>query len=194
MNQIGKPVNALSDYDKAIELEPNYTLAYQNKAWLLATTENKQLRNPKLAVEAALKACELTEYQDISNVAALAAAYASGEEFDKAVGWQEKVIEKTPDPQKPIATKVLQLYQDKKPFDTKAVASWLQESEKNASASPQGNAKNDSVTSKEAKTSAPMKVDSTTKKTLGASGEKESDKPASSTKETVPAAPKKRPL
>lgn len=132
LHQTGQSVSALRDYDKAIELEPTYALAYQNKAWLLATTDNTQLRKPKAAVEAALKACELTDYQDISNIAALAASYAAMDEFDKAVGWQEKVIEKTPGAQKPIAEKILQLYQDKKPFDAKVVAGLSSESEKTA--------------------------------------------------------------
>ncbi len=58
--QLGKAVDALRDYDLAIELDPKYGLAHQNRAWLLATTDNKELRDPKAAVESATQACELS--------------------------------------------------------------------------------------------------------------------------------------
>lgn len=117
--QLGKTVDALRDYDKAIELEPKYGLAHQNRAWLLATTDNQQLRDPKAAVESATKACELSGYQDVSDMASLAAACAANEEFEKAVGWQEKVIDKATPDQKPFAEKILEMYVKKKPFDPK---------------------------------------------------------------------------
>lgn len=117
--QLGKTVEALRDYDKAIELEPKYGLAHQNRAWLLATTDDEKVRDPKSAIEAATKACELSEYQDVSDMAALAAASAANDEFEKAVGWQEKVIDKATADQKPFAEKILELYVQKKPFDPK---------------------------------------------------------------------------
>jgi tetratricopeptide (TPR) repeat protein len=125
MLQLGKTVEALGDYDKAIELEPKYGLAHQNRAWLLATADDKKIRDPKAAVESATKACELSEYQDVSDMAALAAASAANEEFEKAVGWQEKVIDKALPDQKPFAEKILELYVRKKPFDPKVANEFL---------------------------------------------------------------------
>lgn len=136
--QLGKAVDALRDYDKAIELDPKYGLAHQNRAWLLATTDNKELRDPQAAVESATKACDLSEYQDVSDMAALAAACAANQEFDKAVGWQEKVVEKAAVNQKPLAEKILELYLAKQPFDPKvaqqALSGETQEAEQKAPA------------------------------------------------------------
>jgi tetratricopeptide (TPR) repeat protein len=117
--QLERAVDALRDYDKAIDLEPKYGLAHQNRAWLLATTENKDIRNPEAAIESATKACELSEYNDVSDMASLAAAHAANREFEKAVGWQEKVIEKATPNQKAFAEKILELYLANKPFDPK---------------------------------------------------------------------------
>ena len=120
--QLGKDVDALRDYDEAIKLEPKYGLAHQNRAWLLATTDNKNLRDVKAAIESATAASELSEYQDLSDMASLAAAFAANEEFDKAIGLQEKIIEKAPLAQRPFAEKILDLYQNHKPFDRKVAS------------------------------------------------------------------------
>jgi len=125
LQQLGKPVDALADFDKAIQLEPKYALAHQNRAWLLATTENESLRDAVAAVASASKACELNDYQDVSDMAALAAAHSVQGEFDKAVGLQEKIVERAPPTQKKFAGEILKLYNDKKPFDPK-VAKQLQ--------------------------------------------------------------------
>jgi hypothetical protein len=55
----------------------------------------------------------------------LAAAYSVNGEFDRAVGLQEKIVEKAPAMQKPFAEAILKLYVDKQPFDAK-VAKQLQ--------------------------------------------------------------------
>jgi tetratricopeptide (TPR) repeat protein len=125
LQQLGKPVDALADFNKAIELEPKYALAHQNRAWLLATTENESLRDAEAAIASATKACELNEYQDVSDMAALAAAYSVHGQFDKAVGLQEKIVERAPPMQKKFAEEILKLYVEKKPFDSK-VAKQLQ--------------------------------------------------------------------
>ncbi|MEZ6087367.1 MAG: tetratricopeptide repeat protein [Pirellulaceae bacterium] len=72
--QLGKHAEALSDFDRAIELAPDYALAYQNKAWLIVVSENDSLGNPSVAIAAATKAGELNNYGVISDLAALAAA------------------------------------------------------------------------------------------------------------------------
>jgi len=110
-------LTAIADYNKAIELTPDYVLAYQNRAWLLAVCKDEKLRDPKLAIESATKACELNQFNDLSDMAALAAAHAALKEFDKAIGIQEKIVERAPEPQKPLAKKILDLYRNEKPFD-----------------------------------------------------------------------------
>ena len=114
---LGKEKEALIDFEKSVELEPDYALAHQNLAWLLATCNDKALRDPKRAIASATKACALNQYNDLSDMAALAASHAAGEEFDLAIGIQEKIFERAPEEQKPLAKKLLELYKENKPFD-----------------------------------------------------------------------------
>lgn len=115
--QVGKHVEALADYKKAIELTPEYALAHQNLGWLLAICKDESLRDPGAAIAAATKACELNEYNDLSDMAALAASHASAKQFAIAIGLQEKIVERAPPAQKPLAEKLLELYKNEKPFD-----------------------------------------------------------------------------
>ena len=114
--QLGKLVGALKDYDKAIELAPNYPLALQNRAWLLATADDEELRDPVEAVKSAKQACELSNYESVADLSALAAALAADGKFEEAVGWQEKVVELVAETYKDFAEKTLARYQDRKPF------------------------------------------------------------------------------
>lgn len=116
---VGKEREALLDFEKSIVLEPSYALAHQNLAWLLATSTELTLRNPVRAIESATKACELNQYNDLSDLAALAAAHASAKQFDLAIGIQEKIVERAPEEQKGLAKKLLELYRENKPFDAK---------------------------------------------------------------------------
>lgn len=114
--KIGEHANALVDYNKAIELTPKYSLAHQNRAWLLATVEDPEIRDPKTAIESAQLACELTNFQSVSDLAALAAAFAADGQFKQAVGWQEKVVDLVNGEYKEFATKTLKRYENERPF------------------------------------------------------------------------------
>jgi tetratricopeptide (TPR) repeat protein len=111
--------NALADYNQAIRLAPEYALAYQNKAWLLASCDDPKIRNAKEAVEAATTACKLTDYKDLGAVKALAAAFAEAGEFDKAIGWQEKVVQgvlEEDEEEQAIERETLEKYKANRPF------------------------------------------------------------------------------
>ena len=116
---LGQHENALQDFTKATELAPRYLLALQNKAWLLTICEQKDLRDPNAAIEAAKAVCEITEYESVSDLTLLAAAHAAAEEFEEAIGWQEKAIEKATEEQSEVSKKILELYQDERPLDPK---------------------------------------------------------------------------
>lgn len=116
--QIGEHADALDDYNEALALSPKYGLALQNRAWLLATTPSKELRNAEVAVESAKAACEISKYENVSDVSALAASLAAAGKFDEAVGWQEKVVKMVGESYKDFAEKTLKRYQDEKPFAT----------------------------------------------------------------------------
>ncbi|MGI9455175.1 MAG: tetratricopeptide repeat protein, partial [Aeoliella sp.] len=114
--QIEQFEGALEDYNQAIRLAPNYGLALQNRAWLLATVKDQTLRDPSAAVNSAKKACELSNYDNVGDLSALAASLAANGEFADAVGWQEKVVDLVAGPYKDFTTKTLKRYQDERPF------------------------------------------------------------------------------
>jgi tetratricopeptide (TPR) repeat protein len=114
--QNGQFAEALSDYDKAIELAPKYALAYQNRAWLLATASDPKVIDSAAAVVSAKQACELTNYNAVGDLSALAAALAADKKFDEAVGWQEKVVNLVAEPYKEFAKKTLARYEAERPF------------------------------------------------------------------------------
>ena len=118
LRQLGNHEEALRDFDAAIKYGPKYSLAYQNRAWLLATAEDDDIRDPKRAVKSAKEACELTNYESIADIAALAAALAADDNFKDAVGWQEKVVEMAADSKfSDFAKKILKRYQKERLFD-----------------------------------------------------------------------------
>lgn len=134
--QLGQLKDALQDYDHAIELSPEYALAYQNRAWLLATADDPALRDPEAAIEAARKACDINSYKSISDLSALAAAYASAGRFEDAIPWQEKVVEAAPEDAKTVATKLLTRYRDGKPYIADAAEETVEESDAAATEKP----------------------------------------------------------
>ena len=127
--QLGKAAEALEDYDKAIELAPTYGLAHQNRAWLLATADDQTLRDPEAAIASAKRACDLSSYNSIGDLSALAAALASNGDFETAVGWQEKVVEVAPEAVKTFAEKILDRYREGKPYVTDPLAAETAERE-----------------------------------------------------------------
>ena len=66
-------------------------------ARFLATSTTDQLRDGKLAVELATKACELTQYKNPEVLDALAAAYAETGDFALASKWAQKAMDEATD-------------------------------------------------------------------------------------------------
>ncbi|MEO1617437.1 MAG: tetratricopeptide repeat protein [Planctomycetota bacterium] len=114
--QVGEIEDAIADYRQAIQLQPEYALALQNLAWALATSPDEALRDPKKAIESAEAACKLSNYESVGDLSALAAACAAEGKFERAVGWQEKVVAKVDAQYKTFAEKMLQRYEQGKPF------------------------------------------------------------------------------
>lgn len=109
---------AAEDFAKVVELSPDSAVGQNGLAWLLCTAPDDKVRDGKRAVEAAKKACELTEYKNGGYLDTLAAAYAEVGEFDKAVEWQDKAIKAGDLPVKDLdaAKKRLDLFKQKKPY------------------------------------------------------------------------------
>ena len=69
-------------------------------------------------MEAAKRACELTDWKVANYLRTLAAACAEDGQFDEAVKWEEKALaDQPPKPaQAEEARQRLQLYREKKPY------------------------------------------------------------------------------
>jgi len=111
---------AIADQKVFCKLEEKNAEAWNQLAWELATNPKDAIRNGKEAIEAAEKACELTESKDPRFVDTLAAAYAEAKKFKKAVDTQKKAIELVANAAQPEFQKELEkrldLYQKKQPY------------------------------------------------------------------------------
>ena len=102
---------AQEDYEKTIELNPAFARAYDNYAWLLATADDRSVRNPAKAVANAKKACELTDFKDWSHLSTLAASYAEAADFENARRWLIQSHELAPANQKDQLGQLIGLYE-----------------------------------------------------------------------------------
>ena len=84
---------AIDDYHKLTAADPDYAEAYNAEAWLYATCPDEKFRNGTKALELAQKACELTQWKDVSFIDTLAAAYAENGKFDDAVKYQKQAVD-----------------------------------------------------------------------------------------------------
>ena len=114
---LGRTKKALEDYNATIRLKPDRTMAYNNKAWILATCANAEIRNGHESLTSAKRAYELAkEPKQYDVLDTLAAAYAEAAQYEKAVEWQLKAIERAPENAKPALAERLKLYQSGKPY------------------------------------------------------------------------------
>ena len=84
-SRAGEYTQAITDYKAAFELDPGCTWAANNLAWLLATCLDLDLRDGKLAVEYAKKACHNSSWCYSSFQNTLAAALAEAGAYEQAV-------------------------------------------------------------------------------------------------------------
>ena len=112
----GDRAKMMEDLDKGIDLSPEVSDTWSDRAWLLATSPDDEHRDGKLAVAAAIKACELSYWNGFRELDVLAAAYAEDSDFEQAVKWQEKVVAKLPPSQRTDYESRLKLYKERKPY------------------------------------------------------------------------------
>jgi tetratricopeptide (TPR) repeat protein len=86
----GQVAEAIIQYTEALRLEPDFSPALNNLAWIRAANPQPEFRNGGEAVRLAERACQLTEYKQPMLVGTLAAAYAEAGRFEDAVATAEK--------------------------------------------------------------------------------------------------------
>ncbi len=119
-NRMGRDEEALDAYRRTVSLQANHVGALNSLGWLLATHPDERVRNGPEALAHALKACDLTSYEDAVKLDTLAAAYAETGQFDRAVATMNDAIEKLKDTDRselPDGFRArLELYQDRRPY------------------------------------------------------------------------------
>jgi len=116
---LGRQEEAIAVYNELLESGDDDDGVYNNLAWVLATSPDDSLRDGKLALEYAIKSCELTHYKKPHILSTLASAYAELGDFDNAVKWIEQGVELAEQieyDQKEHLDKELKSYQEKKPW------------------------------------------------------------------------------
>jgi serine/threonine-protein kinase len=91
---------AVDQFEKAIKTDPESPEGYGRVAELLATAPDAKYRDGGRALRAATRACELTDWQDWRQLAAVAAAYAEVGNFEKAQQYNDRSIEFAPEAQR----------------------------------------------------------------------------------------------
>ena len=83
---------AIADYGQVLRLAPENSRALNSLAWIWATCPVAAYRNGEAAVEAAHRACQLTDGKNARMLGTLAAAYAELGKFDDAVQTQQRAV------------------------------------------------------------------------------------------------------
>jgi len=112
----GRYADAIENVDSALESHPDSPFLHNNKAWLLATCPDDDVRDGELAIEHATKACELSGWTNVMFLDTLAAAYAEAGDFESAVKWQEEAIRLDNGAFKQDFQKRLRLFKAGKPY------------------------------------------------------------------------------
>jgi tetratricopeptide (TPR) repeat protein len=89
---VGKHPEAKETFEKIVKVTPDDEVMINNLSWMLSTSPDDKLRDGKRALELALKACELSNYDEAYILSTLAAAYAELGDFDKALEWSQKSV------------------------------------------------------------------------------------------------------
>jgi tetratricopeptide (TPR) repeat protein len=89
---LGEHAEAIADLEKAAELMPDDSGTLNNLAWVLCTSPNDELRDPKRAIDLAKQACDLTEYKAAHILSTLAAAHADSGDMKSALEWSQKAV------------------------------------------------------------------------------------------------------
>jgi tetratricopeptide (TPR) repeat protein len=86
----GQRAEAVEHYREALRIRPDFPEALNNLALILATTEEKDMRDPKRAMPLAERACELTLHRNPDYLNTLAGACAQAGRFEEAAAAEQR--------------------------------------------------------------------------------------------------------
>jgi tetratricopeptide (TPR) repeat protein len=87
-----QPLEAMRQYRLVLKERPEWPLAMNNLAWLLATSPRDDVRSPTEALSLAERACRLSDNKEPVWLDTLAAAYAATGQYPKAVETIQQAI------------------------------------------------------------------------------------------------------
>jgi Flp pilus assembly protein TadD len=116
----GNSKAAVAQYRRVLEMKPDWRMAANTLAWVLATDMDKDVRNGDAAVNWAQAAVQGKHRNDPQFLDTLAAAYAETGQFDRAVRIIQQALSVAEDSgDKGLRESIeerLRLYQSGKPF------------------------------------------------------------------------------
>jgi tetratricopeptide (TPR) repeat protein len=83
---------AITQFESSLNLDPNQPHTLNTMARIFATTSDKNLRDPKKAIELAKRACELTNFKQPATLYTLSIACASAGQFQQAISNAQKAL------------------------------------------------------------------------------------------------------
>lgn len=109
---------ARKDFYQAIRLDAKGDGALNSLAWFRATCPDSSMRNGKEAVEAAQKACELSNWKKWGRIDTLVAAFAEAGDFLQAIKYQQQALNmnEASDKEREAMQNRLSLYHQQKPY------------------------------------------------------------------------------
>jgi tetratricopeptide (TPR) repeat protein len=84
---------AIAHYQRAVEVAPEDAGAWNNMAWVLATSSDASIRDGAKAIDLARRAVQLSGGTDPMFLRTLAASYAESKQFSEAISVAERAIE-----------------------------------------------------------------------------------------------------
>jgi tetratricopeptide (TPR) repeat protein len=88
-----QPARAVDEFRAAASLRPEWATPHAELAWLLATTEDRTVRDPQTALQFAMRAAVLTGRRDPLVLDVLAAAHAAAGDFDRAAATAQAALD-----------------------------------------------------------------------------------------------------
>ena len=108
--------DAISSYLQAIDVDPDYTIAKVNLAYILACCPNPDFHDPILAIHFATDACELVEWKEWHGLQMLAAAYARAADYSAASEYARQAYSLAPKAHQWRVTRVIDCICRQQPY------------------------------------------------------------------------------